>query len=86
MSIFLKDITYCDTCIVFDLVQITDLKIGAIIPRPHTNPFGRQVEEKSLKGVELHVKDAKLVKINPNTYSRDRGSLLTSIYAIRIKM
>ena len=44
-----------------------------------------KVKKNPYKSVDKHVKDTKLVQINPKASSHDWGSSLTSIYAFRIK-
>ena len=44
-----------------------------------------KLKKNPYKSVEKHVKDAKLVQINPKASSYDWGSSLTLIYAFRIK-
>ena len=44
-----------------------------------------KLKKNPYKSVEKHVKDAKLVQINPKASSHDWGSSLTSIYALELK-
>ena len=56
--------------------SLSNLHISKMAAILKTNPY---------KSVDKHVKDAKLVQINPKASSHDWGSSLTSIYALRIK-
>ena len=44
-----------------------------------------KLKKNTSKSVEKHVKDTKLVQINPKASSHDWGSSLTLIYAFKIK-
>ena len=51
----------------------------------HISKMAAKLKKTPLKSVEIRVKDAKLVQINPKTSSHDWRFSLTSIYAIRTK-
>ena len=59
--------------------------MASSLPNLHISKMAAKLKKNPYKSVEKHVKDDKLVQINPKASSHDWGSSLTSIYAFRIK-
>ena len=66
--------------------NVGKLKVAYSLSNLHISKMAAKLKKNPYKSVEKHVKDAKLVQINPKASSHDWGTSLTSIYAFRIKI